>query len=490
MKVLIIETWLYNPHIETAFEIAQSHLDAGDQVFFYFAGHDLAWKDGMSCEHQKLLKSDPKNLPERRLKSLVKSANFIFMNRAPVSSGYVLPQAIPDTESSLIEIKYKGCNIGLAALSSLIHELKWSKPDLTLYLDKVQSMLLSGMQSFDLATNLIHKHLPDMVYIFNGRFVNTRSIMEAAIAAHTPYRIHERGCNMHHYSVRSFMPHDFEKLQEEQIAAWISAFNQDPHGSEEIAHDFFKSRRQGKQQGWFSMTQQQRQGNLPEVNSEKRIVTYFTSSDDEYKAVGDIVKWDRWKDQEHCIKDLIEVCSGHKGLQLIIRIHPHMQAKHPSDLQAIISLCESNPDIIVISPDSPVDSYALIDISDVVVSSLSTIGIESVYWGTPSICMGPSYYSKLNAVILPQNKLHLESLLRDITLLNVDPSKALPFGYYMNTYGKEFKYYQPSSLQSGCYMAVDVHSVAPGSIHNRIIAKVKQIIIRLFKSMSDCLLTN
>ena len=472
MKVLFIETWLHNPHIETAFEIAQSHLDCGDQVFFYFAGHDLAWKDGMTTGHQNLFRTDPDNLPERRLRGLFRNRNFIFKKRAKVLPRLSYSDSIPVTEDQLVKIRYKESAIGLAALSSLIHELKWSKPDLKLYSKEIQLMLSSGMQSFDLATRLIQKHLPDLVYVFNGRFVNTRSIMEAAIATNTPYKIHERGCNMYHYSVRPFMPHDFEKLQNELIEHWYKVFNENPECARDIAHNFFKSRRQGKQQAWFSMTKDQDKGCLPEINTEKKIVTYFTSSDDEYKAVGDIVKWNRWKDQDHCLRDIVDICTSDNRLQLIVRIHPHMQSKHPSDLQAILSICKNYPGIILIYPDSPVDSYALIDSSDVVVTSMSTIGIESVYWGTPSICMGPSYYSNLNAVMLPQDKAQLQTLLRETTRPNVDPSRALPFGYYMNTFGQKFKYYQPTALQYGAYMGIDVQSPPPQKIHKKILARV------------------
>jgi len=313
--------------------------------------------------------------------------------------------------------------------------------------------------------------------------------MEAAAATDIPCLIHERGCNMHHYSVRPFMPHDFEKIQIELINHWTKAVDENPVSAMEIAHNFFRSRRQGAQQGWFSMTKDQVKGCLPEIDKDKKIVTYFTSSDDEYKAVGDIVKWNHWKDQDHCLKDIVDICSSDNKLQLIVRIHPHMQSKHPSDLQAILGYCMNHPGVIVIPPESPVDSYALIDSSDIVVTAMSTIGIESAYWGTPSICMGPSYYNNLNAVIIPRDKAQLRSLLRDASQLNVNSFKALPFGYYMNTFGKRFKYYQPTALQYGVYLTVNVQSPSAPKIHKQILAKVKAKSIGLARKAKSIVLS-
>jgi hypothetical protein len=472
MKILFIESWLHNPHIETAFEISQSHLDIGDQVFFYFAGHDLDWKDGMNTVHRLLFQSDASNLPERRLAKLIKNSNFRFKKRVSVNHHLSFKGSIPESEIDLVGIKYKGCNIGLAALSSLIHELKWSTPNLKLHKKQIESMLTSGMQSYDLAVDLINKHQPDLIYLFNGRFVNTRSIMEAAISTNTAFRVHERGCNMYHYSVRSYMPHHFEKLQNEIVEIWNRALSIDPTTATNVGHDFYRSRRQGKEQSWFSMTKEQVSGVLPEIKSDKKIITFFTSSDDEYRAVGDIVKWKTWTDQNHCLSDVIDICSNDKNIQLVVRIHPHMKSKHPLDLQAIQNLFVNKLNIIVISPDSPIDSYALIESSDLVITTMSTIGIESVYWGTPSICMGPSCYNTLGAVMVPDDILQLRAFLKQSVHPRADRCKTLSFGYYMNTFGTKFKYYQPYTLQSGEYMSVNVQfSCPPLKTHERIIRK-------------------
>ncbi len=432
----------------------------------------------MSEAQHGLLRRNPSCLPERRLHQLTKHPNLFFHPRVELSKkSYKIP-SIPKTTAELKEIKYHEAKIGLAALSSLIHQEKWSNPDLSIYSGQVRDMLISGMQSYDLAIQLILKHQPDLHYVFNGRFVNTRSFLDAALETKTNYLIHERGASMNLYSVRPYMPHDFKRVQSDLLLSWKLACNENPSRATQIANSFFHDRRAGLDQGWFSFTSKQVHNDLPSIsNSCAKIVTFFTSSDDEYKAVGDIVKWERWKDQHECLKDIIEICTQTDNIHLLIRVHPHMEHKHPSDLAQLLRLIGNHPRLTVILPESSVDTYALIESSDLVITAMSTVGIESVYWGTPSACMGPSLYDSIDAVLLPTDKGELFSLVNNIDNLTVDPEKALAYGYYMNTFGKEFLYYRASSLRSGSFKGVDVQTQPPP----RYIRALKKV-YRLIKS--------
>src|SRR5690606_26555992 len=110
------------------------------------------------------------------------------------------------------------------------------------------------------------------------------------------------------------------------------------------------------------------------------------------------------------VSNLIDLAEKHPELQLVIRLHPHLLRKHPDDLARWRSLVD-RPSVIAISPESPVDTYALIEASDTVITGGSTVGIEAVYWGRPSILLGPSDYDLLGAVHVAESNTHLEELM-------------------------------------------------------------------------------
>jgi len=101
------------------------------------------------------------------------------------------------------------------------------------------------------------------------------------------------------------------------------------------------------------------------------------------------------------------------------------------------------------------DTYALLKEASVVVTCGSTVGIESVFWGIPSICIGPSLYSKLGAVYLPQNHDELKEMILSKDLI-AQPESTIPYGYYFSSFGTDFKYYKPHSLFSGEFMGINL----------------------------------
>jgi capsule polysaccharide export protein KpsC/LpsZ len=114
--------------------------------------------------------------------------------------------------------------------------------------------------------------------------------------------------------------------------------------------------------------------------------------------------------------------------------------------------------VSIVSFDSEVDTYALIDRSDIVVTAGSTVGIEAVYWGRPSITLGPSYYSELNVTHYPTSTAELQAMISSNNL-NVDRELTIPYGYYMKTFGEAYKHYEPKTLFSGKFLGIDLHKV-------------------------------
>jgi len=450
MKVFFFETTNASPHLETSLELAKRHIDRGDEVHYYFLGHSVPYAEFVQKKQIVLFGGC---LPERKGAKLIgEKLNFHqpYINCSDLRSSF---DGVFYHDIKLF--KYKSYNAGISAYSSLISHLKQSNPDPVIHKNLIYKILVSGAAIYEFVLSVISSNKPDLMYLFNGRFAVNRAILDAAIEAKIPYLIHERGANKYRYIARPFMPHDIDRVQDLMINAWREGGNV---LSEKVANDFFYNQRRGVAQGWNSFITRQSESLLPDFlpQDETNIIAYFSSSDDEYAAVGDIVEWDRWPNQISAVKDLIAVVSKYPELFLVIRLHPHKSEKHPSDLKVWLELpLPSN--IKLILPDDPVDTYALIERANVVVTSGSTVGIESVFWGTPSICLGPSLYDRIDAVYLPANCEALERLLLGRSLV-ANPKNSLCYGYFMATFGEEYMFYNPETLFSGEFLGVDLNA--------------------------------
>lgn len=450
MNVFFFETTNASPHLETSLELAKKHLEQADNVCYYFLGHSVPYSEFVFDKNRSFFLSC---LPERRGAKLLGSRfNFIDPGTLELRKTHIDWEL--ESADTLRSYKYKDYSAGLSALSSLISKLGESKPSIKTNKKILQIIIESGIAIYEFVLHEICEKKPDLVYLFNGRFANNRAILDAAISANVPYLIHERGANKYRYFVQPFMPHDFDHIMRLMLETWIC---DNSLSKNSVAAKYFEDNRSGKELSWMSFIKGQIESSLPgNLPENKKIVTYFSSSDDEFAAVGDIVKWDRWPDQLSAVRDLLLVIGRNPDLFLIIRLHPHKAKKSPRDLQDWLDL-PLPENVRIILPNDPIDTYALVERSDVVVTCGSTVGIESVFWKTPSICMGPSTYSRLNAVYLPTDRDELERMILDDSLF-ADSEKALPYGYYMATFGEEFVYYQPQLLFSGKFLGINLQS--------------------------------
>src|SRR5690606_17954792 len=175
---------------------------------------------------------------------------------------------------------------------------------------------------------LLEEQRPDLLYVFNGRYCHPRAVLRAAEKAGVRVAIHERGADMHRFVARPFVPHDRERIQGEMLEAW----ERRGPAAEAEANAWYEERRKGSPRDWWSFTELQKRELLPELPSGKRIVTYFSSSDDEVAAIGEVYRWIGWEDQIDAVKGLVDVVAELPDTHLVIRLHPHLLKKHPEDL--------------------------------------------------------------------------------------------------------------------------------------------------------------
>lgn len=447
-RVYFFEFCNLTPHLETSLEIAKEHLDKGDLVYYYFLGHHTLYREAIFPSKISGNFLGPL-LPERRGAKLLKHKNFNFITNVNLpKSDYSIPDI--QTIEELKIVKYAGWDLGMAIASSLISLTKDSSPDIDIHRNLVQRMAKSVVSVYHFVIDILQKNRTELVYIFNGRFCNQRAVLRACEFMKVPYLIHERGANKSLYYVRPFMPHDKNKIQDEMRRVWYSLT--DKKAGELIAKEWFRARRSGIETDWYSYSKFQKRDLLPDLNKTKRIVTYFHSSDDEYAAIGDQFLWIGWKDQYDAVIRLIQLIAKKENIQLIIRLHPHLAKKSKEENIKWASLSKLSDRIILILPSSEVDSYALIDHSDIIISSGSKAGIESVFYNKPSILLGPSPYDSLDVTYKAHSLKELEILLDQNHLSIKNYENLLMYGYWWATHGDPYKFYKPHSLSSGTFL--------------------------------------
>jgi len=346
----------------------------------------------------------------------------------------------------LLALLYKGARLGYGVASSLIWMTGDSTPNLAEFGPLISRYLKASALIFECASTLIEHHQPRSVLTFNGRFACSKPVVESARLSGVPCLVHERGAVFDRYDVQVGSVHDLAQQRRRLLEMWTKA----PPNRQEIARAFFERRRQGDGVGWRSYTASQITGAVPEQRHPKRVV-YFMSSDDEYAALSDYTPHTLFASQRCAVTFIARWAECKPEVELIVRLHPALQKKPPTEQRFWTSL-QGGPNVLIDLPDSETDSYALAESADMVLTYGSTVGVEAAYWGRPVILLCDTLYSGLGCVHEPQTVAELERLLDNPGLPAMPQENCLPFGYYSMMYGTPFRFYQPTSLFDGSFM--------------------------------------
>jgi len=431
-------------HFETDLELIKKHQDAGDEVYVIGCTGDLKKVGYFGC--QGLLRCsmcqskwnqgiDLLQVPHnRRDKTVIKDSEQDWPYR---------------DKEALCAITYKNVDIGAAVLSTLISNIRESDPDLTLYKTEIDSMLSSMAGLCDFLELKLEELKPDLVYFFNGRFSLYRPMLRLCQEKKISFYVHERAGKLSHYSLtKNTYPHDLIYKKAEITNSWRESALPDDE-KKRVAASWFDARRGGYGQSWYSFTDKQQVGLLPEgFNEKKRNIAIYISSEDEFAV---IQGWENpyFANQFEGIKFILNQFQGDKDFHFYIRIHPNLKGLRNTQIKNLNSLHADN--VTVIQADDPVNSYFFMDKCEKTVTFGSTIGAESVYSEKPSILVGRTLYEDMPGLIKPVAKEDLISLIRK-DLPTPHKEGVLPFGFWAQSTGFPFKYFKPTNLSNGFFL--------------------------------------
>jgi hypothetical protein len=449
MKVVVFTVYTrWHFHYETDLEIMQQHLDAGDEVLHLHCNSELPVCEANTghsisqCSECIAIRRSGVQLLSPR----VKSVSFLRLTSADRQEIATL-QTQFDSTDELRAYHVDNFDIGLAVLSSLISMTRDPRPDLKVNRYLVSGFMLAAASIYRSVQNQIRELRPDRVYVFNGRFATSRSVLRACQSMNVPCFTHDRGQDLRHFALwENSMPNDLAKTECDMVKKWSD--NAAGPRRHELAEKFYIDRSHGIIPSWYSFVDAQETGRLPaDWDSKKRNIAIFNSSEDEFEALGS--EWNNplYPSQQEGLERILRSLSRSKqDVHLYLRIHPNLKGIDNTQTQQLATLKADC--LTVLQPEDPVCTYTLMRNADKTLTFGSTIGIEAVFWGIPSILAGRAFYENLGGTYNPKSHEELVSLLL-ADLEPKDKTAALMYGYYWNTYGIPFKYYEPLGMTDG-----------------------------------------
>jgi len=159
------------------------------------------------------------------------------------------------TVDDLKRLTYKDWDLGLAVASSLISSVRDHEPDLNYYKDFIERGIKTATFVYESGDKLLDEIRPDIVYLFNGRFLEVRPFMRLCEKKSIKFYTHERGGVLKNYLLREEgIPHSLMLATNEIRDIWENGGKD----KEEIGRKFFEDRRNRVIQGWHSFTRVRR----------------------------------------------------------------------------------------------------------------------------------------------------------------------------------------------------------------------------------------
>ena len=336
--------------------------------------------------------------------------------------------------SELRKFRVSDQPVGMAISSYLISRTRSSYPRVERYRNLIKKAYFSYFQIQEalLARGLHGK--TDEIWLCNGRQIHERSVVEFCKANSIAYKFFEiggDGSKLTRWILHSNSPHDRVEFQNE-ITSHFSAKTEDY--AVEIDNWFLRNRNPKSNQ----FTNNQVIGKS--LGKSDSYVVFFTSSDDEVAAISE--DWDSpWGSQIEAAKSLIDLFKSRSGNKLIIRVHPNILNKNRYD-QRLWSELEINTNVTVVSADSDIDSYALLDNSKGVLTFGSTMGVESVFSGKSLGLLSHARYDEIveNTYLPTRDQLNhwLDEAFQG-SLLKPSATGARMWAYYFLTAGRQWR---------------------------------------------------
>ena len=295
------------------------------------------------------------------------------------------------------------------------------------------NMLGSAKKLYNYFAEEIRKEKYDFVFMFNGRFGDVRPVLEATRDSNIGFGLHEMKRGINEIVFINELVHSIEG----NTRRAISFYEKDKEAAEINARKFFKNKVENKSTGDTIFTKDQEKGSLPEaiVNTTKKIIAIYPTTDDEYKFIGKEWEGHVPEDQVNEIEELVTSLSPEDYI-VVVKMHPNQFNTAKNTLERYFDLAKKYSHVIVEGPLSKKDTYALMNKADIIVTFASTVGVEACYAGKPVVLIGDTNWGEMNIAHKVYSGGEAGTLIKN----GVEPKPilgAIIWGNYMLSYKDE-----------------------------------------------------
>ena len=172
--------------------------------------------------------------------------------------------------------------LGMGAASSLISLYNNKTPNLISIMSNVRELLCTSALIYEKTSDILSKYKPDEIITFNNRFASSLPIILAAEREKIRILRHDRGSNFKKYYLYKFDINDPRNFKNIEID-WKQ--NKDKKKFK-IANNFFKKKfnKSFRDEVNKNFTTNQIKNLLPDLPKNKKIITYYTSTEYEVDA--------------------------------------------------------------------------------------------------------------------------------------------------------------------------------------------------------------
>lgn len=282
----------------------------------------------------------------------------------------------------------------------------------------------------------------DQVVVCNGRLPNSAGAAQAAKDKSIPVKFIERGGTPGMFNVFNISPHSMRERFSNCVELWNSSVKNNRFFAETVAKSYINLRSNFDPIAGISWSRQMTSMDdlstlIPKTR--KYMCVFYTSTEFEFAVYGDYVSPGQFRNQREALNALLQCLSNE--WQIIIRRHPQKLRRNwlkRDPEQTLWQGLESDPRIIIVQPESTINSYDLALNADLVCHFNSSIGAEIMFLNSvPVISLGETYWDESPEFALT-NFEKLSNWLRKFSTKN-QQERALRWGLYSAIAGKPFK---------------------------------------------------
>lgn len=470
-RAIIFSAYGIFPMLEYELEIAQNLLDEDYQVIFVVCKGDRFYCDanvGLKGPKKRIC-LECKSRTKTGIEWLSKNNNVIVegylegideidLNNIAVISAKIesfTPDELLNKDTKILVEDIELLSPCISASLTFFRVNKLSNN--ALHINHLKKQLLSTISFIYSNKKIIDKYCPDDIYVFNGRVPIYNSVLQIALQKNIECSVYEYPLyGYERYIItKNKLAHDLIGYSSSLLNSYqdsiISADEKNKEGAR-----WFDERFLGNLDGFSSdYISKQKDNFLPDKFDENLyVLSIFLTTENELNQVKELDRYKLFNSQLDGVIAISNYLKNNSDVRIYIRMHPNSFA----DIDFINDLRSLNaPNLVLIEPESPVNTYSLIEASDLVVTFGSTVGIEAAYKEKPVLLLGPAAYFYFSAVLyvasIDKLKTYIENSLRgDYSEFPNRESRKLHacrYAYAHMNFGIKTKYLNRSSYYGG-----------------------------------------